>query len=208
MKRILSIILTLFVFTGFIFAEDDDEGDEYDDGYVYERNGAGDQFLKINLGPFFPNNFGGPVTKGSGTNKTYLNGTLYTGGEIELGYFKFLTNWLAVGGEFTASYNLSVGKKTLVMLPLTGGVLFQPTAGDFEFPIYLEIGMGFESWQNSTYFPSLATKCSAGAYYRINESFSAGLAGSFFWIPQWFKDSSKNANGLFTAVNLGFRYHF
>ena len=30
----------------------------------------------------------------------------------------------------------------------------------------------------------------------------------FLWIPQWFKDSSKNYNGLFETAAIGLRYHF
>ena len=56
MKRILLILLTLSIFTTSIFAQEE-QGDIYDDGYVYEQNGRGDQFLKINLGTLIPLNF-------------------------------------------------------------------------------------------------------------------------------------------------------
>ena len=35
MKKLLSILLTLIIFTGIAFA-DDNEGDEYIDDYIYE----------------------------------------------------------------------------------------------------------------------------------------------------------------------------
>lgn len=195
MKRILSILLTLLMFCGAVFA--DDQGDEYEDDYVYETNGSGDQFIKIGLGAIIPLNF---VVDGQ--NK------LYTGGNLELGYYRFLNKWLAVGGEISPSYNVSIGKKILVMLPFTFGAMFQPTYGNFEFPIYVTAGIGYETWQSEDYFPSLVAKFSAGAYYRINEICSVGLSTSLMWVPQWFSDPKLNKNGLFENVLIGARYHF
>lgn len=47
MKKLLSILAILCLFSSVMFA--DEEGDEYDDGYTYEQNGAGDQFIKIDV---------------------------------------------------------------------------------------------------------------------------------------------------------------
>lgn len=198
MKRFFIILFTTLLISGFAFAQEDD-GDEYDDGYVYEANGAGDQFLKFGLGGQAPLNFGGSVRKG--------NGSLYWGGDIELGYYRFFNSWFGVGGEITLAYNLSVGNKILVMLPITGGVLLQPSIGKFEFPCFFNVGLAYETWQNMNYFPSFTAKASVGAFYRINESFSVGVSGNGLWIPQWFKDSSKNWNGLFADINVTVRYH-
>lgn len=198
MKRFFIILFTTLLISGFAFAQEDD-GDEYDDGYVYEANGAGDQFLKFGLGGQAPLNFGGSVRKG--------NGSLYWGGDIELGYYRFFNSWFGVGGEITLAYNLSVGNKILVMLPITGGILLQPSIGKFEFPCFFNVGLAYETWQNMNYFPSFTAKASVGAFYRINESFSVGVSGNGLWIPQWFKDSSKNRNGLFADINVTVRYH-
>lgn len=204
MKRLLSIILTLFMVTGFVFAADDTEGDEYDDDYVYEINGSGDQFLKFNIGTIIPTSFGGTIKNG---------GSLYTGGELELGYYRFMNKWLAVGGEIEISYNLSIGNKILVMIPFTFGAMMQPSVGNFEFPIFLTAGFGYETWENYNYFPSLSAKASAGAYYRLNESFSFGVTGSFLYIPQWgaADEATKHRklkNGCFVNATAALRYHF
>ena len=191
MKRILSIILTLFILSGTVFAQS--ESDEYDDGFVYEQNGAGDQFIKIKLGAIFPLNF---------------DGQLNPGGQIELGYYRFLNNWLAVGGEMTATYNISVGRKVLVMLPITFGTMFQPTIDKFEFPIFTTIGFGYETWQSLDYFPSLVAKVSGGVFYRLNEICSFGGNAELMWVPQWYSDPKYNSNGVFATINIGARYHF
>lgn len=186
MKRFLSIFTALLILSGTVLTAQE-QGDEYDDGYVYTANGAGDNFLKLTLGGLFPLNFGKQ---------------LYVGGVAELGYYRFLSEWLAVGGEFSATYNLSIGKKTLVMLPITAGVLLQPSIGNFEFPIYINAGIGYETWQNLDYFPSFVLKASAGAYYRISDMISFGASTTFLMIPQAGK------SGLFETAAVGIRYHF
>ena len=197
MKRFFFLLLFISTLAVPLMAQDysdeyEDE-DTYDEVYVYDSNGAGDQFLKINLGALFPLNF---------------NHQLKTGGEATIGYYRFLSKNLAVGGEFSATYNVSIGEKVLVILPVTFGVMFQPYIGKFEFPMFAEIGVANQTWQSLEIFPTLVTKLSAGAYYRITDSVSLGFSTDFLWIPQWFKDSSKNYNGLFETAAIGLRYHF
>ena len=203
MKRLFSILMALILLTGAVFA-DENEGDEYIDDYIYDSNGAGDQFLKLNLGVYIPLDFGGNVKK--------ADGKLYTGGDVNAGYYKFLNNWLALGFELTASYNISVGNKILVTLPLCFGVLTQPSIGNFEFPFYFTIGAAYETWQNIDNFPSLSLGASGGVFYRFTESFSLGLSCSYIFIQQWVKNGKdiavNNNQGQFLGINLGARYHF
>mgnify|MGYP003292648019 CR=1 FL=1 len=203
MKRFLSIFLILTIFSGLVFADAYDEGDEYDDGYVYETNGAGDQFFKFGIGTIIPVNFGGAVKQ----DGTYANGKLYTGGNINLGYYRFLNNWLAVGGEALITYNLSVGNKILVMLPVTFGAMAMPTVGNFEFPCFLTAGVSYETWQNNHNFPSPAVNASAGVFYRFTESFSLGATATMLYTLQFVKGKNPE-NGLFTTANIALRYHF
>ena len=193
MKRFISLLLIFLTISVFVFAEEDDDGFDTDDVYVYSTNGAGDQFLKINLGAVFPLNF---------------KGQLKVGGMASIGYFKFFSETLAIGGELSATYNVSIGEKILVMIPITFGGMFQPYIGKFEFPIFAQVGMASLTWQNMEYFPVLVTKLSAGTYYRITDAVSVGVSTDFMWIPQWFKNSEKNFNGLFQTAEIGLRYHF
>lgn len=194
MKKIFALLCILFLSAGMCFADDYvEEADDYDDGYVYDSNGAGDQFLKIGLMPLFPLNF---------------NGKLHIGGAAELGYYKFLNKYIALGGEASASFNVTIGKNALTMVPFTFGVLVQPSAGSFEFPISVGAGFGYTSCANEAYFPGLVVNAEAGAFYRFSEIWSFGLSGKFTWVPQWFIDSSKNANGLFAGAVVYARYHF
>lgn len=202
MKRFISILTLLCLCTIPFFA--DEPGDEYDDGFVYESNGNGDQFLKFDFSGIFPLNFYGTDPKTGDQTKQ-----LSPGASFDIGYYRFFNKWFAVGGEFTFTSNWSIGEKLLIMIPITPGILIQPSAGNFEFPIYLNAGISYEAWANNKYFPSFALKSTAGVYYRIAEAWSFGASGSFMGIPQWFKDTPEyNYDGLFITATIGGRFHF
>jgi hypothetical protein len=204
MKRIFSILTAILLLSAAVFAEDNyDDKDEYDDGYVYEQNGEGDQFLKIDLGANFPLNFGSQ---------------LKIGGLVSIGYYRFLNQYLAVGGDLVIGYNVSIGNKPLFEVPVAFGVMYQPYVGKFEFPLMLNIGFATVTCQSMTYFPAFTAKFTGGAYYRFNETWSFGISTTTYWIPQWFSigrpNSSDNTrghaidNGFFTSACLSVRYHF
>lgn len=191
MKRLFSIFMAICLCSVFAFA--DEQGDEYDDGYVYEQNGAGDQFIKFGLNGFFPLNF---------------KNQLYTGGSIDFGYYQFISNKIAIGGEVNLSYNTSIGHESIYQVPFTFGAMFMPSINKFEFPLTAGIGFGYQTWANMSYFPSLAAKASAGVFYRVSETFSIGTESAFLCIPEWVKDSSKNYTGLFATLNVTAKFHF
>ncbi|MCR4579806.1 MAG: hypothetical protein K5681_05610 [Treponema sp.] len=193
MKRFISVLAIFCLCTTLIFAQEDDGGDYYDDGYVYEQNGAGDRFLKINLMFNFPLNFGEQ---------------LYVGGAVDAGYYQFLASNLAIGGEVLVAYDVTIGNKPLILAPITFGLLYQPTIGKFEFPLTAGIGVATTSCQGETYFPGFTAKVSAGMFYRITEMWSLGLYGSAYWLPQWFSNPEYNDNGFFATAGIGARYHF
>ncbi len=196
MKRFISILSTVLLLSSAIFADDSFEDDEeYDDGYVYEQNGAGDQFLKVDLGANFPLNF---------------NGKIYVGAAASVGYYYFLNEFIALGGDAIIGYNLSIGKKSLITVPVTFGVMAQPYIGKFEFPLFLNVGFASTTCQTLTYFPSLAIKFTGGAFYRYSESWSFGLSTHTTWLPQWKTGAEKDKSdqGFFTTLGLSVRYHF
>ena len=197
MKRFFFLLLFISTLAVPLMAQDysdeyEDE-DTYDEVYVYDSNGAGDRFLKISVGALFPLNF-----------KQQLN----VGGELSIGFYQFISKTLALGGEFTPTYSQTIGDKVLVMFPITFGIMYQPYISKFEFPMFAEIGIANQTWQNMEIFPTFVSRLSAGAYYRITDSVSIGVSTDFLWIPQWFKDTSKNFNGLFETAAINLRYHF
>ncbi len=191
MKKLLSIFLILCLCSTALFAAEG--GDEYDDGYVYKMNGAGDRIFKMELGGVIPLNF---------------NKQLNPGFCASLGFLQFVSDNIALGGNLTLTTNLTVGEKTFISIPITFSVMYQPTIESFEFPLQFDIGFATHTMTSLTYFPAFTLKGSAGAFYRISESWSAGISGCYTWTPEWFKDSSRNFNGMFTNIGINLRFHF
>ena len=217
MKRIIAVLSILLAFYMPVFAQTEEsepdngnvqteeenieQNEDSDDENIvrkendYKVNGRGDQFIKIGLMPNFPMNFGDK---------------LYVGGAAQLGYYHFFTSWFAIGGELMAGYNPTLGSNVLTFVPVTTGVMFQPSFRRFVFPVFLSAGFGFETCANKKYFPGFAAKAEAGVFFRIVESWSVGLSGQYLYLPQWYTDT-KNADsdyGVFTQIAISGRYHF
>ncbi|MBQ3838310.1 MAG: hypothetical protein II814_14445 [Treponema sp.] len=209
LRIIVLAFLALFVFSANFFSQEsedaaqnqtnednEDAPDIYDEDadYVYLQNAPGDQYINIRVMPGFPLNFGDKMK---------------IGGEINVSYNRFLTSWLAVGAELAFGYNPTIGSNIFTYIPLSVGVTFLPAIKKFEFPITLNVGMAVENYLSNTYFPGLVLRAGAGAYYRINESWSAGLEGFFAYMPQWyFKNPEKNDYLNIAYVSAGVKYHF
>lgn len=200
----------LFVFSANSFAQGrfyDDEGDEYiddddediyDDGsdFVYQQNGPGDQYLNIRIMPNFPLNFDKKIK---------------IGGQITVGYGRFITSWLAVGAEVAFGYNPTIGSNMFTYIPMTVGATFLPAIKKFEIPITVNVGMAIENYLSNTFFPAFILRGGAGLYYRINESWSAGIEGFFTYMPQWYSDKDKRKYNDFmniVSISAGMKYHF
>lgn len=166
--------------------------DEYD--YVYLQNAAGDQFINVRVMPNFPLNFGE---------------NLKIGGQVTVGYGRFLNTWLALGVELAFGYNPTIGSNILTYIPMSAYVTFLPAIKKFEFPITINVGMVATNYLANTFFPGLYLRAGAGCYYRISESWSAGIEGFFTYMPQWyFKNPEKNDYLVMPSVSAGMKYHF
>lgn len=179
--------------SGYGGEEDENGADEYDDGFDYQLNGPGDQYIQISLMPSFPLNF---------------HGKMYVGGAAQLGYRRFILKWLLIGGDLMIGYHPTIGGNIFNFWPITLAVTFQPTAGKFEFPMSIGAGVAFETYRNNKYFPGFVLKPEVGVFYRINESWSAGIGSSFLWMPQRYSESKYNEHGLFLTASISVRYHF
>ncbi len=178
-------------------AEDDEDApDVYDDNfnYVYMQNAPGDQYINVRVMPNFPLNFDDKLT---------------IGGQITVGYSRFLTSWFAVGAELAFGYNPTIGSNIFTYIPMTVGVTFLPAIKKFEFPITVNVGAAVENYLSNTYFPGLVVRGGVGAYFRINESWSAGVEGFLTYMPQWyFKEPEKNDYLIYASASAGVKYHF
>ncbi|MCR5494589.1 MAG: hypothetical protein K6F15_03040 [Treponema sp.] len=204
MKRIISLLGILFLILVPVFAQSEDEAEsnenqeeenivrEDDD---YKINGKGDQFIKIGLMPNIPLNFGD---------------SLYVGGAAQLGYYRFFNGWFGIGGDLMAGYNPTLGSNVLTFVPVTVGVMVQPTVWHFEFPLFASVGMAFETCANKKYFPGFASKIELGAFYRIVESWSVGLTGQWLFLDESYTttDGADADYGSFLQFSVSGRYHF
>lgn len=197
MKKLFFIFVLFAVFATPIFAQEEPAVEERPE-FTYAMNGKGDQYIRIGLMPFFPLNFGKQMS---------------VGGALIVGYHRFLNSWLALGGDFMATYNPTKGGNIFYTIPLTASITFQPYVWKFEFPISLNVGMAFESSANRKYFPGLVLGMDAGVYYRMNDSWSFGAATNFLYLPQWYSGENetrygKYDYGLFMTAMVSARYHF
>lgn len=180
----------------YISEDGDNAPDEYEDDeeYVYMQNAPGDQFINVRIAPNFPLNF---------------DDKLKIGGMVTVSYNRFLTSWLALGVEVAFGYNPTIGSNILTYIPITIATTFLPTIKKFEFPITFNVGMAVENYLSNTYFPGLVLRGGLGAYYRISESWSAGIEGFFTYMPQWYaKQPEKNDFLNMASVSAGVKYHF
>ncbi len=177
-------------------SDEDADGDYYDDGYdqEYTQNGPGDSFIKLLAMPNFPLNFGDKMT---------------LGGQITVGYHRFLTSMLALGADLSFGYNPTIGGNLFTYVPITMGITFQPYIWRFEFPITLNVGAAIENYLSYTYFPGLIIRPEVGVFYRINENWSVGAECEFTYMPQWYaNDHSKDDYLFLISAVAGVRYHF
>ena len=174
----------------------EDAPDVYDDEYdfVYLQNAEGDQFINVRLVPNFPLNYDDKIK---------------IGGQVTVGYGRFLNSWLALGVELAFGYNPTIGSNILTYIPMSVGVTFLPAIKKFEFPITINVGMVATNYLSNTFFPGLYLRAGAGCYYRISEGWSAGIEGFFTYMPQWyFKHPEKNDYLNMASVSAGVKYHF
>ena len=165
MKRLLSLLCITLLCVTAVFAQDNDEINiDEAEGFNYQMNQPGDQYLKISLGVVLPLNFPDINSVFDDTSK------LNVGGMGTLGYHYFLNHYVAIGIEAGFGYNSTIGSNIFTYVPILATVTYQPTAGRFEFPLTLGAGFGWETYLNQTYFPALIVKPEAGVHFRISPS--------------------------------------
>lgn len=203
MKKTLLLLCTALMLTSLAVGQDFSNEEDDDRGFYaeYTMNEPGDQFINIGLMVTFPLNFGGSFP-------LYRDGQLSTGGAGLIGYHRFITSNFALGLDLSFGYNPTIGENIFTYVPLTLCFTYQPTFKRFEFPISVGVGAAVESYLNRTYFPGLVLKPELGVFYRATPSWSFGARGNWLYMPQWYKDSSKNDVGYFSSIVIAARYHF
>jgi hypothetical protein len=180
--------------------DEDDEGDlpiESDWSVItndlYSR---GDKIFAITFGPIIPLFF----TDNSGM----IGNRVYVGGTFNLSYNWFVDSHLFIGGEAGFMFAPTWGKNMLFMVPFGLRAGYQFVVWRFEFPLSLMIGAMPQKKQSEEYF-GLIAKAQASAYWRAVPSWSFGLTGAWWLVPQW---ADHTVLGNFAELTISARYHF
>jgi hypothetical protein len=208
MKRILAVCLTLLCLAPLV-AEDADNSTKTQEQetvqYEYKLNQPGDQYIHIALSGTFPLNFPNVASLFTGESQ------LKIGGIGSLGYHYFLTDSFAVGADASFGFNVTIGSHVFNFIPVLATATYQFSAGKFEFPLTLGIGVASESYIGYKYFPGLAIKPDVGFYYRLTPSWSLGAEIGYLFLPQFaelYDSSAHNIMGQFVTAGIAARYHF
>ena len=174
--------------------------DEFEPTY-----GMGDQMLSLNLGLFIPLFFaGGP----DGIEDANLS----LGGTGHLLWSAFLTNEIALGGEFGGMFAFTPNRNTLYMIPLAARITYFLRAYPYEFPLSIAAGMNFSRFGESFKIDPIVIP-GVGFYWNLNTEWAFGLDARYWWVPQIYTgqsevDSSENRFGNFLATTLSVLYRF
>ena len=181
---------------------------ENDENYiqpVYHSVQKGDQNISISIGLSIPLNF--PDIESLFHEDEHQ---LSIGGMGTLGYHYFVNSCIALGFDVGFGFNVTIGSHIFNYVPMMFSFTYQPSWRNLEFPLSLNAGVAWESYNNHNYFPGLVLKPEAGVHYRINENWSLGLDASWMLLPQfceWY-DKGENYIGQFATLSLAARYYF
>lgn len=166
--------------------------------------GIGDQMISLNLGLFIPLFFSG----GDGIQGTNLS----LGGTGHLAWSGFLTDQLAIGGEFGGMFAFSPNGNPLYMVPLAARLTYFLRRFPFEFPLTLAAGISFNSFNESFKVDPIVIP-GVGAYWNLNTEWAFGIDLRYWWVPQLYlgqseisTDDTRFGNFLATTASVLYRF--
>jgi len=200
MKRFI-VLFVVCICTAMMLSAQQVESPEVPDLNIdFEPIRVGDQFIRIGLGLTLPMWIHGPDGFNSETN-------IFPGGTGYIGFTRYLTPRISLGGEVSFLFNATVGENMFFALPLLARISKVFVLKDLHFPISLGIGGAFQSYNNINYF-GFAIKPEAGAWYQFTPEWSFGLSAGLLVLPQFYNNSDHNRTGSFLDVVASIRYHF
>lgn len=168
--------------------------------FDYEPIRAGDQFIKVTLGPTFS-----LFNYGYGGVHTDTNMKLGASGT--LGYSRFINSRVALGGELSFAFNPTLAQNLFFYLPIVFSGSYEFVFNRIHVPLTLAGGFAFQTYNNESYFGPIL-RPEAGVWFQFNPEWSFGAQASWNVIPQFYSTSSYNRTGNIVDAMLGFRYHF
>ncbi len=166
----------------------------------YEPIRKGDQVIRITLGTTLPLFNLTPDGVETQTN-------LSPGGSGNIGFSRFVTNRIAMGGEIAFAFNTTIGGNLYFYLPITYNIGYEFVFNRIHVPVSLAIGGLFQTYAITNYF-GLIVRPEIGAYWQYSPAWSFGAQAGWNVIPQWYANGSNNRTGNILGLSAGFRYHF
>ena len=171
-----------------------------DTSLQYEPIRAGDQYIKVTVGPTFP-----LFNLGSSGVNTDTNMNLGASGS--LGYARFITSRIALGGELSFAFNPTLAQNLYFYLPIVFSGSYEFVFDRIHVPLTLAGGFAFQTYNTESYFGPIL-RPEAGVWFQYSPEWSFGVQGVWNVIPQIYSNSSYNRTGNIVDATLGFRYHF
>ncbi len=195
MRRICALMVCFFAVTVILAAQDYEQdpsvNEQETEDFVYKMNQKGDWVVRL----------------GGALNVPFAPKNLELGMDFNLGFYTFLTENIAVGGDGNVSYTTTVGDNIYFSVPLMGRFIYQFSVKDFEIPVSLGVGIAIQTYIERYYF-GLILNPEIGAFYRFRSDWSAGIHCGLNIVPQWYQNTAFNRTGLILDTGLSVRYHF
>lgn len=197
MKRLTTIAVMLLACCSLLLAqaEDTDETQEIQEtesSFNYRIFRMGDNLLELNVALSLP---------------AKANSGLKLGGSGTIAYDRLITDNISLGGEISFNYATTIGRNVFYFIPILFRTSWHYCLGNLELDATMGLGCCFENYLDRTYF-GLAIEPQAGIFYKFFADWSAGVSGGLYILPQWYKDSSKNATGLVADIRVGVKHIF
>ena len=184
------------------------EWEEDWDFYMVDLYARGDQTFTITLGVVFPTVF---HFYGDNSGRSH-NFSPPVGGAGSLSYNHFLGPNFFVGAEVGVSFNYTVARNTVFVIPIGLRAGWQFLMGRFEFPLALTFGIAPQRYMDLSYVGPFL-RGTASAFYRFNPEWSFGLNADWIWLPQRPRRGgspvpSENVDANMLGITISARYHF
>lgn len=168
--------------------------------YDYEPIRKGDQTIRITLGSGLPLFNAAPDGIETETN-------MNPGGTGNIGFTRFVTNRVFLGGEIAFAFNTTIGGNLYFYLPLTFIAGYELVFDRVHVPLSVAMGGVFQTYSTTNYFGPII-RPEIGAYWQYSPAWSFGAQTGWSVIPQWYQDGWNNRTGNILSLSAGFRYHF
>jgi len=195
MKKYLSLCFCLCFLSLALFAQTNEDLQDKDtkaeELYVYKMNQKGDWFVRL----------------GGSVNIPIVPENLRVGMDLNLGFYTFLTENFAVGGDGNGTYALTIGDNIYFSVPIMARAMYQFSVKNFEIPVSLGTGVAIQTYLERYYF-GLIINPEVGVYYRFMAGWSAGIHCGVNILPQWYENKEYNRTGYIMDTGVSVRYHF